>query len=696
MTSFRVILWILFLSAFFFYFPLSSKASSVDPSDTIFSELPDFDVVQKGKSALRPDVAGNLQLSSDATLRMMRSFGEADMIAAIKGLGGIISAGDYGSGLSIDGADPSQTIYLIDGIPVIFPYRFGGIFSTFNTPHFARMDFNRSAIPASSHSRLGSSLSFIPADAGGKRISGTANFGILSSSITLKSSLSEKFYALASARVSYIDLLYGKLLKGNSSVMKYNFQDFNLTIGYRPSPSDTINLNLLVSNDILGYDDSNYISDTKLKWRNLSAGATWRHGGSLPLTLRAYYSLLDESLNLGIPQISIKAPSKINLAGCRVDFNSDLSNSVALTYGIHLEYGHSVPQYAVSEYNYLFSNSDLSLQNSNHSSSISQDYLYSRAFASSLWSINDNLRLETGLSAGIYHSKITRPIIDPRITLTYFSRAGDFMIHVGGYSQYLHQVGFSDLGLASNFWIAANDIAPLQHSLNLNINWQRPLGIWGISAEAGAYFSLVDNQIEYRGNVLEIIDTDYNPFCHLINSKGFNTGAHVSLRRNFGALTGMIGYSFGYGRRHAPDATQSGKNWASPFDPGHSLNASLNWAIGLHWDLSANFRYASGRVYTPVEALYLISGNLAMQYGPRNSRRLPAYHRLDIGATYKWESGSKHPLRHLLNISLLNAYGHNNVEMQYFIINSESGDYTLKRLYSLYRFLPSVSYSIMF
>lgn len=85
-----------------------------------------------------------------------------------------------------------------------------------------------------------------------------------------------------------------------------------------------------------------------------------------------------------------------------------------------------------------------------------------------------------------------------------------------------------------------------------------------------------------------------------------------------------------------------------------------------------------------------------MEYGERNSARLPLYHRLDLGATYSFSTGHTVRLRHLLNLSLINAYAHKNVEMQYFILNSENGDYSLKRIYSLYNLIPSVSYTLEF
>ena len=85
-----------------------------------------------------------------------------------------------------------------------------------------------------------------------------------------------------------------------------------------------------------------------------------------------------------------------------------------------------------------------------------------------------------------------------------------------------------------------------------------------------------------------------------------------------------------------------------------------------------------------------------MEYGPRNSARLPMYHRLDLGATYRFSTGGCFPLRHEVNLSVINAYGRANVEMSTFTVNTLTGMYSRRDISSLYRFLPSLSYTIKF
>ena len=56
--------------------------------------------------------------------------------------------------------------------------------------------------------------------------------------------------------------------------------------------------------------------------------------------------------------------------------------------------------------------------------------------------------------------------VDPRISATFRWRKGNVTTHFGRYHQHLHQVGFSEMGMSSNFKLPAGRRAPVQQSLN--------------------------------------------------------------------------------------------------------------------------------------------------------------------------------------------------------------------------------------
>ena len=74
--------------------------------------------------------------------------------------------------------------------------------------------------------------------------------------------------------------------------------------------------------------------------------------------------------------------------------------------------------------------------------------------------------------------------------------------------------------------------------------------------------------------------------------------------------------------------------------------------------MSANWIYNTGNAVTFPTGKYTVDGNIISLYSERNQDRMPASHRLDLGATYlhkktdKWESS--------WSFSLYNAYSQQN------------------------------------
>ena len=75
------------------------------------------------------------------------------------------------------------------------------------------------------------------------------------------------------------------------------------------------------------------------------------------------------------------------------------------------------------------------------------------------------------------------------------------------------------------------------------------------------------------------------------------------------------------------------------FDRRHSITLIEDYRLNDRWRLNLAFKFGSGQPYTEVTARYAVvdpSGNIHYESldGKKNFYRLPAYHRLDIGAFY--------------------------------------------------------------
>ena len=678
---------------------INAVAADSIPSDrdTAFNILPDLEVRDSGRSPFRKKNDGSVELKGRDVERITRTLGEADFINQIKGLANVNSSSDYASGLSVDGSDFTQSQYLIDGVPVTFPYRFGGIFSVFNPSFFTSMRFLRQS-PASVAPRLGAALLFRSPSDFSTHISGDINVGLLASSLTVHGGAAGKVSFSVGGRISYVNQAYGRWLNKPGNALDFSFNDINAALSYRIASEDIVKASFFQSDDKVGYADKNYSIDTRLHWTNRTLSLSYNHLSPLSYSIQVYRTFFKNVLRLDMPQFNLTGPSSLTSFGGRFAIGRHPERGIVSEWeaGAIADHYEAFPQSAEMAMSIPFGGES----GYRHSKPIRQRMFAPTAFGSMtipivkeklISSLEGAIGYFSSNTAGEHYHKI---YFTPRIKLRYLLPEGEVALLAGMEAQPLHQVGFSELGLASNFWIGSCAKAPLQRSQTISVNIDRRLPWLGLSAEAGLYWKNLRNQAEYQGEVLEVIDTDYDPFSKLIISDGYNYGFFLGIHRTIGPLTGEASYSYAEGKRHLPD--QPRIKWNALNGDGHTVKASLLWQIGSHWTLSSAFRFSSGRRYTPVKSLYVIGNNIAMEFGERNSARLPSYQRLDLGATYSFATGGKLRLRHLINLSLLNAYGHRNVEMQYFILNTEKGTYTLKRLNSLYRFLPSVSYSVEF
>ncbi len=658
-----------------------------ESSDTIQQNLETVTVEAKSIPPKRLLDDGTVIMNKRGLSMTARRFGEADYIELVKTMAGVNTAGDYGSGLVIDGFEPSHTIYRINGAPVFFPYRFGGIFSTFNSQHFPYVYFERSVHSSSMPNRLGALLDFHTLESAQQPISGDINIGLLSSSFTI-SGCSDKVTVTASARVSYVDQLYGRFFKQDDAAIKYNFSDFNISASWNPSKADHFTVTGFHSTDKLRLDDSDYGMNTRLKWRNSLAGINWIHqDNDVKINTDVHWSYHSNRLSLEMPQIIFFAPSSISNPGISINarLNSDREQINSIDIGIEAQYYQIQPQWAFSTGVGSLGGNKASRQNA----------IESRIYGDLDFKIVGNINFKIGLSGTIWHNNSYNSYsLDPRATLSWqHPTTGLWNINIGRYTQNLHHVGLSEIGLASNFWLGSSTTLPTQRAHSISIQWSSQYLDNSLTISAETYLRRVTHQAEFRGTILDIVDSNYDVNNHIDIANGYNTGFNLSIDYRCHPWAVSANSSYGIALRKNSEINKN-RWWHSINDAGFSCRGELTRWLGKKWSVTTSVHYSSGRRYTPVTNLYAIAGNLMKEYGTRNSARLPYWMRVDFSANYIFYT--HHDIRHQLSLGLINAGGHRNVEMQYYTFNNDTETVYLHRVYSIYRFIPSISYSISF
>jgi hypothetical protein len=175
----------------------------------------------------------------------------------------------------------------------------------------------------------------------------------------------------------------------------------------------------------------------------------------------------------------------------------------------------------------------------------------------------------------------------------------------------------------------------------------------------------VDNDWLFKGELFyktfdDLVVTD--PVVKYINgASGESYGLELLLQRKDTApLSGWLALTLAKAER-----TIDAQNETFPFDYDQRLAATLvlNYEASKQWSYGLTWRYHSGTPYTPVIGNQTVtdpdgSTRIRPVYGETNSKRLPAYHRLDLRVDRDFVYD-----RFLVDayMELGNAYNHRNV-----------------------------------
>ena len=144
------------------------------------------------------------------------------------------------------------------------------------------------------------------------------------------------------------------------------------------------------------------------------------------------------------------------------------------------------------------------------------------------------------------------------------------------------------------------------------------------------------------------------------------------VQKKTGPLTGWVSYSLSRVEYDLDDFNR-GEPFAASHDQTHELKTVGVYQVGP-WTFSGTWVYGSGCPFTAPESEYsveLLDGTSFsyIHVGGKNAELLPAYHRMDLGATRRFESDR---FFYELNVSVFNAYGRNNVWYRKFDLSDSA------------------------
>lgn len=686
------------LPAIFLYLTFSLETKAQDTlffsKDSVFS-LDEVEVTAKRQEkAISGIMRGRMDLKVGALQSLPKFLGTNDLLRTIQLTPGVQTGGEMNSGLYIRGGESGHNQILFNGAPIYNPMHLLGFFSVFNSDHLSTASLLKSYISPQYGGRAGATIDIQSQQELAEQISVRGTVGLISSQLSAGIPCGDKNSLYLSGRGTYINALLGLIdFDENSIQPQYGFQDYNFTYVSRPTRKSRILLNAYFGKDDMKLKEYYYQAHGGTAWQNAALSLQWEQqlARSRSMSHTVYYSFYNNRIDINLGEGSVQLPSRIRDIGYKGNFRFRMLNCYWTT-GIEYASHNVLPQ--CPEVSNLFSFGTTSGHTEVMHTHEYGIYLQNHLLIGTRWEALTGIRYSGSVSAG---SSCRYSGIEPRVSLSYEWRPDrKFLFSYTLQRQYMNQVVVSGIGFPTDFWLPASRFVPAQGSHNLSLGYFQSFADGAYELSVEGYYKHLSNQLEFNGEMIDMVNQDYQIEEHLYYGKGKSYGIEFMLRKNGGRLNGWISYTIGKSLRKFPDIN-GGNSFPAKNDRRHDLSVTACYKLNRRWDLSAVFVYATGSAFTMPTALYLIGENAVNEYGPHNGARMPDYHRLDLSASYWLKRGRRR--ESMINFSLYNAYARANPIFLSVSIRPSDDGKSIRispKGQSLYSLIPSINYSFKF
>lgn len=633
--------------------------------------------------------------------------GERDILKVVQLLPGVKSAGDGNSGFFVRGGAADQNLILLDEAPVYNASHLLGFFSTFNSDAIKDMTMYKTGMPAQYGGRLSSVLDIKMNEGNNQAYNVSGGIGLISTKLNVEGPIQKNRSSfLVTGRRTYVDAFL-KLSK-DSTVNSNNlsFYDFNAKANYILGKKDRIYLSGYFGRDQLGVG-----STFGLAWGNGTGTIRWNHifGPKLFSNTSLIYSNYNYKISIRSGATDFDIFSQIRDWNLKEELQWYVNGRNTLRFGMNAIF-HTIRPGEVTA----------TAASSINSSKLQKRYsLENAAYATNTWKAADKLNITYGirltafsiLGKGEFYAIDRHGIVtdtfsydkaemvktywnaEPRLAVSYqFNPLSSVKASYVRNVQNLHLISNSTTSSPTDKWLASTNIIKPEISDQFSFGYYKNLSNDQYELSVEAYYKTMRNQIDYKDGADIYINSDAIE-TQLLFGKGRAYGIEWLFKKKAGKFNGWVSYTLSKTERKINGI--SNNNWYNAKqDRTHDIAVVGIYQLNKKWTLSANWIYYTGSAVTFPAGKYRIDDQTVYYYTERNAYRMPAYHRLDIGAT--WLLKQKKRFSSELTISLYNAYGRENAYTIQFRDNKDDPDKTEAVQTALFKYIPSVSYNFKF
>ena len=630
-------------------------------------------------------------------------FGERDVLKTIQLLPGVQSVGDGNSGFYVRGGAADQNLILLDEAVVYNPSHLLGFFSTFNSDAIKDVTLYKGTAPAQYGGRLSSVLDVKMNDGNDQSYHVSGGIGLISSKLDVEGPISKDNGSfLVTARRTYADVFLK--LSHDTTLKKTSlyFYDLNAKLNYKLSKKDRIFLSGYFGKDDLGLDGL-----FGLNYGNATGTLRWNHiiNDKMFSNTSVIYSDYDYNIALNSGGISANIQSVIRDWNLKQEFEYFANPSNSIRFGFSSIYHTMEPgnitgsgiTNSTQPDNHSFENAIYITDNWKATPRLNVDYgLRVSAFSvmggTNLYNLNADGTLRDTMHYAQGQVVQTYFVPEPRVSASY--TLNDVSSLKMGYSrnaQYLHLISNSTSTNPTDKWVGTNNNIKPEIADQGTLGYFRSLhnGYYELSAET--YFKYMQNQIDYKDGTNVLDNTPLDP--KLLYGDGRAYGIELSFKKKIGRFTGWVSYTLS--RSELQIQGINNDSWyASRQDHTHDLSVVGIYKLNKKWTVAADFVFYTGAAVTFPSGKYEVNGYPVFLYTSRDGYRMPDYSRLDLSFTQTLKQHKR--FTHELVYSLYNAYGRENPYIINFQQDPNDASKTQAVQYSLFRWVPSISYNFKF
>lgn len=600
---------------------------------------------------------GVAQLSTNQ-VRRLPALLEPDVFRSLQLLPGVKAASDYSSGLYIRGGSPDQTLILLDRTTVYNPSHFFGFFSTFNPDAVKDVRLYKGGYPAEYGGRMGSVVDIYNKDGNRFNHEGSVSLGLLASRAIVEGPYSKGSWMFAVRRSTLEPLLAALQAADIDGIPdKFYFYDVNGKLNFDAGADDRLSVSFYTGRDQLRLP---IIEDTNvdLSYGNFTASGNWTHlfserlYSNFTLTSSRYFS--NPMFEIG--GTGIERDNRVYDVSAKGDFEYLPNERHSIRGGFWTG-------------NFTFRLQDQFDDQPTLGERIQS--VYGSVYVEDIYRPNSRWMIRGGLR-GNYFGNGSYFRIEPRVAVEHQPNpALRLQVGYGRYYQFVTLIT-SELFSGSDIWLTTDDGVPPAHGRQF-VAGAKTRPAENLNVDLEVYYRTMEDLFELDPFVPDAAGLDYDELFRF--GRGFAYGTELFVERSRGRVNGFVGYTYGVTRRRFP-GFEDGKLYAPKYDRRHDLKLVTNLDLFQHWRFTSVFAYGSGQAYTDPSHQYKLVDNplgsavKEVIWSRFNEARLPAYHRLDIGAARvgRFFGFADYELQ----LQVLNVYARRNVWFYFFGFEDDS------------------------